>query len=93
MLIAQWEILDADWPAVRDSNPLWAAGAGGSVAIDAERGLFLIGSSGRSKVGTGKSYVLWQDPYGPNHHRHDFKAFSNGEAVEHCRKFLEKHWK
>lgn len=93
MLIAQWEISDADWPATRDAEPLWTKGGGGSVAIDPERGISLSRSNGRTRYGTGRSYVLWQDPYGPNHHRHDFKAFSNEKAVEHCRKFLEKHWK
>lgn len=94
MLIAQWELPAGVWPGITKEEPLWGFA---HIAIDKERNVFLSKSGGNSRRGTGTRYSLWRDfekaPDSSAKWCHRFKAFNNGEAVEHCRKFLESHWK
>jgi hypothetical protein len=91
MLIAQWDIPDSEWRAEYERQPLWKFGP---VAIDPERNVRLDKTEGRTRAGTGIRYHLWQGNSETRFYRaHHFKAFSNGEAVEHCKRYLETHWK
>lgn len=76
----------------------------GQIAVDSETGAYVTYSSGRSKYGLAPKYRLHipipeaqrtADKYGyvASAKVHQFRAWSDAEAVQHAREYLAKYQK